>query len=125
MFWVFASTLFGMIVGRVQGRVTGYTAALVPVTMDPYLEAAYRRALGDLSPEQQRDFETMMQRARDRDPERDEALRWLGETLTWPVPGPVLFAARAESWPFEDVPELPVAPEAATGRAWPRSHWSR
>jgi hypothetical protein len=105
-----------LIIGRVQGRVNGFTAALVPLTTDADLEDTYRHALGVLTASQQKDFDAMLQRARDRSEERDTFFRWFGDTLTRPIPVPVQVAAEVDTWPGT-LPQLPLPESAAAGAA--------
>jgi hypothetical protein len=60
--------LVGAFFGNGYGHVKGFTAALAPLTTDPNLEAAYRRALGPMTPGAARAFSALLRAAHD---ERD------------------------------------------------------
>ncbi len=55
----------GAYFGKVTGEVEGFTTALVPLTIDPNLEAAYRRAVGTMTPANAHALNSMIQMARE------------------------------------------------------------
>jgi hypothetical protein len=55
-----AGGLIGAVFGNMFGQVKGFTYALMPLTMDPNLEASYRKAVGHMTPENQRDFDDLL-----------------------------------------------------------------
>lgn len=57
--------LVGAFLGNGYGQVKGFTAALVPVTTDPNLEAAYRRAFGTMAPGAERGLNALLRAARE------------------------------------------------------------
>jgi hypothetical protein len=88
--------IVGAFLGKGYGQIKGFTYALVPLTVDPNLEAAYRRTLATMVPGSERGLDIMLRAARE---EREAQSRRGG----WPA-GP------ARSRP---APPLPAATGAA------------
>lgn len=57
--------IVGAVLGNGYGQVKGFTAALVPLTVDPNLEAGYRRAIGPMTPGATRGFNGLLRAARE------------------------------------------------------------
>ena len=51
--------------GNGIGQIKGAATAMIPLTVDPNLEAAYRKVVGPMSAEHQQEYEEVMRLARE------------------------------------------------------------
>jgi len=99
---VLIGTALGAFVGNAYGQVKGFTTALVPLTLDPSLEAHYRRTIGAMSPSHRADFDGLMAVAQ----EQREPLARQG------------FVPLYRDMSLPPAPPRPRAPAATGGGIW-------
>jgi hypothetical protein len=56
--------VLGYVIGNGFGQIKGAATAMVPLTTDPNLEAAYRRAMGPMTTEHVKEYEGLLRLAR-------------------------------------------------------------
>ncbi len=57
--------LVGYVVGNGIGQIKGAATAMIPLTVDPNLEQSYRRVIGPMNAEHQKEYDDVMRLARE------------------------------------------------------------
>jgi hypothetical protein len=92
--------VLGYVIGNGFGQIKGVATAMVPLTTDPNLEAAYRRAMGPMTEEHVKEYEGMLRLARQhREKYAQRSFIPFYQEVPMPPPSAVAGAFSSPYWP--------------------------